>query len=191
MSKFRADLRHTALVIIDMQPAYFSDDRLAKQQHDLVAAITELTALYRAHHLPIFTITTVHEKDKSTWTLNMLEDNKGFSFRGERTAQPLIELNMNETITLEKTRDSAFHGTQLLALLRDKQVTHLTLCGVSAHNCIFQTAAEAYAYNFSVSLVQDAIGDEEPREKTHALGQLHAEYRQEVIDTASFVKKFR
>lgn len=169
-----------ALLIIDMQQAYFNDPRLERHKDRLVDAINKLVDEHIENGDLIINIKTVHARDKSTWTLNMLEDNQGFAFEGSDETRTLSGLRLQTAIEITKTRDSAFHGTDLLRILRDHQVKHLTLAGVSAHNCIFQTASDAYAYDFPVRLVAAAIADEDETLQRQAFDFLKTEYRQHI-----------
>lgn len=44
--------------------------------------------------MPVINVRTEHKRDRSTWTLNMLADNKGFAFEGDLDAQYLPVLDM-------------------------------------------------------------------------------------------------
>ena len=169
-----------ALLVIDMQDAYFKTPELLRQKSSLVEAINQAATKARQADEPIIAIRTVHRTDKSTWTLNMLEDDKGFAFDGSAETQLVDGLELADALEIIKTRDSAFHETELLHLLRSLGVTQLTLTGVSAHSCIFHTAAAAYAYDFPVTLLRAGIGDESQSALDEAFEYLKREYRQTV-----------
>lgn len=169
-----------ALLVIDMQDAYFNTPELLSRKSSLVEAINQAAATARQADEPIIAISTVHRTDKSTWTLSMLEDDKGFAFDGSAETQLVDGLEINDVIEIIKTRDSAFHETELLHLLRSLGVTRLTITGVSAHSCVFHTAAAAYAYDFPVTLPRACIGDDSPAAMDQALDYLEREYRQSV-----------
>ena len=73
-----------ALLVIDMQNAYFEDPALAARQDHVVAACNELLAGFHSNGYKALLIGTEHERDKSTWSLNMLDDDQGFIFRSHR-----------------------------------------------------------------------------------------------------------
>ncbi|MFP3547951.1 isochorismatase family cysteine hydrolase, partial [Rhizobium sp. SIMBA_035] len=62
---------------------------------------------------------------------------------------------------LLKTRDSAFLSTDLLLRLRNWNIDTVVLAGVSTHNCIAQTAADAFGYNIRVIHTSDATASED------------------------------
>lgn len=170
-----------ALIIIDMQNAYFKSPNLVKQKARLVSEINSLIAEHSRRGALVLNVKTIHASDKSTWTLNMLQDNQGFLLKGTEETQNVSGLQLEAAIEIIKTRDSAFHETTLLQTLRDNQIQAITLAGVSAHNCIFHTAAAAYAYDFHVTLRTAAIGDEDDGQRQQAFEYLQAEYRQHIL----------
>jgi nicotinamidase-related amidase len=169
-----------ALLVIDMQNAYFEDPALAARQDRLVAACNELLTAFSANGHKALLIGTEHERDKSTWSLNMLDDGQGFIFRGTEQAGFVRGLATDGLPRLVKTRDSAFVGTDLLARLRNWDVDEVVLAGVSTHNCIAQTAADAFARNIRVTYARDAVGSENDQAAEDMLRILSAEYRQAV-----------
>jgi nicotinamidase-related amidase len=178
-----------ALLVIDMQNAYFEDPGLAAQQDRLVAACNELLEAFGSNGHKALLIGTEHERDKSTWSLNMLDDDQGFIFRGSDQARFVSGLAVDGLPQLVKTRDSAFMGTDLLSRLRNWDVDEVILAGVSTHNCIAQTGADAFARNIRVTYAQDATGSENTRAATDMLRILSAEYRQQVQSNAGILNR--
>lgn len=86
---------------------------------------------------------------------------------------------------IEKTRDSAFHGTTLAERLDDRGIDSIAICGVSTESCIAMTAAEAYARDIHVTLVGDALASVDPEAHDHALDRLVRQYRQTVTTSAA------
>src|SRR5690242_15070867 len=127
-----------------MQPAYFKSPVLLRDKDRIVDHINALTREIRKNKDLLVNVRTAHLRNKSTWTLNMLEDDQGFAFQGDSETQALPGLDVDGAIQMIKTRDNAFHGTALLRTLRTHGVNTVTLAGVSAHSCIFHTAAAAY-----------------------------------------------
>ncbi|MGK3955569.1 cysteine hydrolase family protein [Arthrobacter sp. R4] len=178
-----------ALLVIDMQNAYFEDPALAAQQKDLVAACNELVEAFASNGHKALLVGTEHERDKSTWSLNMLDDDQGFIFRGSEQARFVPGLAIDGLPQLVKTRDSAFIGTDLLSRLRNWGVDEVVLAGVSTHNCIAQTGADAFARNIRVTYAEDATGSENTRAATDMLRILSDEYRQRVQSNAEILKR--
>lgn len=176
-----------ALVVIDMQNAYFNNGALAEQREDLMRRASELIKAANKYDIPIYNVSTEHATDKSTWTLNMLDDGEGYLFRGEDDANNVAELDLTGAKTIHKTRDSAFFKTDFLDNLKGKGVENLVLLGVSTHSCVFLTAADAYAHNFRVLLAKDAIASHDPSYHESTLALLQQEYRQKSYTNLNLV----
>ena len=150
----------TALLLIDLQEAFFEDPALAAARADVLAAVQALAGGARRAGAPILLITTEHSRDRSTWTLSMLEDDQGYLFHCDPSTAVVHELDTTGMTRIEKTRDSAWFGTDLSLRLRNLGVGRVLIAGVSTHACIAQTARDAYAHNVRAAVVRDAIADE-------------------------------
>lgn len=170
-----------ALLIIDMQNAFFEDEVLAKAQGPLVAACNGLIDAAQRGGSPVLVARTEHLADRSTWTTSMLDDDQGFIFRGTHQAAVVDGLRVSGLETVTKTRDSAFFGTNLAARLRGHAVERLVLAGVSTHNCVAHTGADAFAHDFRVSYALDAIGSTNADYAAAMLEILSVEYRQPIV----------
>lgn len=173
-----------AVLIVDMQNAFFEDPELERQKDAVTAACNRLIAAAQNHGAKVLLVGTEHEKDKSTWTLNMLEDDQGFIFRGTEQAEFVAGLATESLPQLVKTRDSAFLGTDLIWRLRNWDVDTLVLAGVSTHNCIAQTAADAFGHNCRVIYANEATASENAEAASAVQEILCREYRQQVLDVA-------
>ncbi len=173
----------TALLLIDLQNDYFADDELERCRDDLLAACNHLIRTARDAGAPVVEVQTVHTHDKSTWALNMLEDDQGMALAGTTGAARLDGLLEPDHVVV-KTRDSAFHGTDLERWLRERDVDRLVLTGVSTESCIAATATDAYAHDLRVVLVEDATASVERPLHDRTLEGLHQQYRQDVVSAA-------
>lgn len=171
----------TALLIIDMQRVYFESPALRERQGSLVASCNQLIAAFKDRQSYLLNVQTSHERDRSTWTLSMLDDSQGYLFAGDQQVQPLDGLAVDNLPMLTKTRDSAFFATDLAQRLHTLGIEQVILAGVSTHTCIAQTAADAYAHNFRVTLARDAIATHVPTYHEPTLELLSGEYRQTVL----------
>ena len=55
-----------------------------------------------------------------------------------------------------KTEVSCFNGTDLLAYLREKQVSKLVICGMMTHMCVEAAVRAAHDLGFEVTVIGDA-----------------------------------
>lgn len=182
MARNHPEHRH-ALLLVDLQESFFETPELEQQRAEIVDAAVELRAAAQQAQVPVFVITTVHSRDRSTWTLSMLEDDQGYLFSGDPGTELIHEIETEGTTRLEKTRDSAWFGTDLLLRVHNLGVDRVVIAGVSTHACIAQTARDAYANNVHAVIVADAIVDERPEHRQAVLDQL-VEDRQAAVMTA-------
>lgn len=180
--------RHSALLLIDLQEAFFEKPALAAARGEVLGAVRALAEEARRIEAPIFLITTEHSRDRSTWTLSMLDDDQGFLFHGEEGTAVVAELETEGMTRIEKTRDSAWFGTDLLLRLRNLGVEQVVIAGVSTHACIAQTARDAYAHNVRATIVTDAVADEREEHKETILEQLAGD-RQAALATLEEIRE--
>lgn len=177
-----------ALVVIDMQHSYFELPGLAGREPEVLPQVNELIVAARMAGRLVVLVRTEHARDRSTWTINMLEDDQGFAFPGTRQARFLDGLDTHDHIEIVKTRDSSFHGTDLREQLERRGVTHLLLCGISTHSCINQTASDAFAHDFHVGIATDAVISENPQLAAAMLDFLRTEMRQPLLGQSEAVE---
>ena len=177
----------TAVLVIDMQKAYFNNGSLEDEREVLTTHCNILIDAAQSANVPVFVIRTTHSHSTATWTLNMVDDKQGYLFAGEVDAEIVEGIHVDNTVEVVKTRDDAFFGTNLNVMLRSLGVEQLVLCGVSTHSCVMLTAASAYANNFRVVLANDAIASHDPAYHDSTLQMLVQEYRQQSMDTAMVV----
>lgn len=108
----------------------------------------------------------------------MLDDDQGFAFEGDKDEELVPEL-IAASVDVLKTRDNSFYETDLDQALDG--VEKIVMAGVSTHTCVAATAVEAYARNFEIILVSDAIATEKPELHDHVLDLLRDEYRQRLV----------
>ncbi|MFK7696236.1 cysteine hydrolase family protein [Paenibacillus sp. HJGM_3] len=71
---------------------------------------------------------------------------------------------------MDKTRYSAFCGTELELKLRERGITELHLVGVCTDICVLHTAVEAYNRGFRIFIHEDAVASFNPDGHNWALG---------------------
>jgi len=63
---------------------------------------------------------------------------------------------------MDKTRFSAFAGTELELLLRARRITELYLVGVCTDICILHTAVDAYNRGFDIVVHEKGVASFDP-----------------------------
>jgi nicotinamidase-related amidase len=168
-----------ALVIVDMQVDYFNHSELERCRDDLVATCNSLVERAAAAGAPVIEVRTEHKPDRSTWALNMRDDDSGMVIEGTAGADPVPGLRTEVAVTVIKTRDSAFFRTELEDLLSG--IETIALAGVSTESCIATTAADAYARDLRVILVDEAVASVDPDLNRRTQEQLAQQYRQPTV----------
>lgn len=172
----------TAVVFIDLQEGFFEGPDTRDNRDLIVREANWLAGLARAGGHPLFEVGTVHQRDRSTWTLKMLEDGQGFNFAGSGQAQLLEGLDLEPATHLAKTRDSAFFGTGLADRLRKIGVRRLILAGVTADLCVTATGRDAFAEDFEVVYARPAIAASDSDPAWRDLENVSAHFRQHILD---------
>lgn len=180
-----------ALLLVDLQVDYLADEPLARHRPALCGAVGALLSAGRGAGVLLVEAVTEHAHDRSTWALNMHDDDAPLALAGTPGAAALPELDRRGVTTVRKTRDSAFHRTDLAGLLARRGVHRLVVVGVSTESCVYATAADAYAHDLRVVLVGDATASPDPRRHRAALEDLEDRFRQPVVATADVARRWR
>ncbi|WLR51295.1 isochorismatase family cysteine hydrolase [Bacillus tianshenii] len=83
---------------------------------------------------------------------------------------------------MNKTRYSAFCGTDLELKLRERGVTELHLLGVCTDICVLHTAIEAYNKGFELVIHRNAVASFDEQGHEWALGHFRSVLGAEIVD---------
>ena len=145
------DPARAALLVIDMQ------EHLADIATAIVPAVSSLVTAARNADMPVFHTRHGHQDLSedggvlAAWwggDLSMVGD-AGWQFLSGITPRPGDPI-------IDKTRYSAFFGTQLASLLSDRDVSDLVICGVVTNCCCETTARDAFMRDYNVFVAADA-----------------------------------
>jgi nicotinamidase-related amidase len=152
-----------ALLIIDMQNDFVREGKPLKVAGApaVIPKIQAVLAEFRKRSLPVIHVLRVHRADGSDVEIIRQERfrTQPFAVAGTPGAAVIDELEPRKgEVVLEKTRMSAFIGTELDLVLRTLGVSTLFVCGIQTPNCIRTTVFDGIAYNYPVVLINDATG---------------------------------
>lgn len=71
--------------------------------------------------------------------------------------QALYEQHRDDIVWMDKTRYSAFCGTDLELLLRERRINEVHLVGVCTDICILHTAVEAYNKGYDIKIHESGV----------------------------------
>ncbi|MBS1910872.1 MAG: cysteine hydrolase [Bacteroidetes bacterium] len=133
----------TALLIIDMQQALCSGDEAAFGIDGVLDRINHLGRRAREAGLPVVLIQ--HEEDEGL----LVPESAGWQLvQGLRTS--------GMDLRVRKRTPNSFHATGLDAILRERDITRLIVCGLQTECCIDTTVRQALALGYAVALASDA-----------------------------------
>ena len=135
-----------ALLLIDIQNDYFPGGKseLAAPEKALHVAETVLKR-FREKALPVIHVQHVNTRAGATF---FLPGTAGCQIHERLT--PLAGENV-----VVKHAPNSFYGTDLNAIIREKQITGLVVCGMMTHMCVDTTIRAAKDYGIAVTLLQD------------------------------------
>ena len=136
------DTVSTALLIIDVQRALTTGQWAAFDSPGVVQRINRVARLVRSAGAPVIAIQ--HEGPDSP--LEYGTDDWQLDADLDVTA---------EDIRLRKTASDSFHNTKLHAVLQERGVTSLIVCGLQSDFCVDSTVRRALALGYPVTLVSD------------------------------------
>jgi nicotinamidase-related amidase len=156
-------MKRFALLIIDMQNDFVLEGaplRVA-QARAVISKIVEVLTEFRKKRLPVFHVLRIHRGDGSDVEINRQElfRKHPFAVEGTQGAAVIDELSpLQGEYIIPKIRMSAFIATELDLMLRNIGVEELIITGIQTPNCIRTTVFDAIAYNYPVTLIEDAVG---------------------------------
>ena len=153
------------LLVIDML-ADFLDRWPAAERAALVAAIRAVVDAVRAAAHPIVWVRQEFAPDLSDAFLEMRRDNIHITIAGTPGSRIIHELapRADEPHVIKK-RYSAFFGTPLDEIIRQRGVDILVLAGINTHACVRMAAIDAYQRDLAVLIPREAVGS---RDREHA-----------------------
>ena len=165
-----------ALILVDIQNDYFDGGKWpVARMAEASANAARLLADARA------------KKEMIVHVHHEMPEGGPFFVTGTEGAaiSPVVAPEKDEATVL-KHRPNSFHDTGLEAMLRDKGITAVTICGAMSQMCIDATARAARDMGFAVTVVEDACGARDvsfgsttvPAAQVHAtiMGALNGSY---------------
>ncbi|MEM8500996.1 MAG: isochorismatase family protein [Pseudomonadota bacterium] len=178
-----------ALVVVDMSLGFTeSESPLGAECSDVIAVNKQILRAFRQQNLPIFFTSVVYHNEYQARVfrarikaLNILEAGSKWV-----DLHPELERKSDEVL-IEKHWPSAFHQTDLDALLRAQSVDSIVVTGLTTSGCVRATAVDGLQYDYPVIVIEDGVGDRNLKAHTANLFDLQAKYA-DVISSEDFLR---
>ena len=133
----------TALLAIDVQRALCTGDYAAFDIERVIERINTIAAQARSTGAPVVFIQ--HEEAEGP----LQADSAGWQLADGLSVS-------TQDLRVRKTACDSFHETGLQALLQQRGITRLVVCGLQTDFCVDTTVRRALALGYGVALVADA-----------------------------------
>ncbi|MEO1404658.1 MAG: isochorismatase family cysteine hydrolase [Cyanobacteria bacterium J06635_1] len=189
------NLRHVALVIIDMQRDFLEPGGFGEalgndvsRLQAIVPAVKQLQETFRAQGLTIIQTKEGHRPDLSDCPQSKLDRGNGTLKIGDEGPMgrilvlgeagneiiPELQPKPGEPV-IAKPGKGAFFDTELEDVLRSHLITHLIFTGVTTEVCVQTTMREANDRGYECLLVEDATESYFPEFKQATLEMIRAQ----------------
>jgi bifunctional isochorismate lyase/aryl carrier protein len=179
----------TALLIVDMQNAFFTEVERRHNLEQVVENINRASLACDQAGLPVFHVVSQYKPDKSDWDLKMLEADTPELIEGtaEAAILPGIEVRPGHQLAV-KTRYSAFFKTDLAARLYSIGVKRVITAGAYTHHCVNATVFDAYCHNIIPGILVDAVMSHRVEESNLMVERMRRN-RYHVLTTTEFINQ--
>ncbi len=162
---------HTALLVIDVQQALCCGEYKAFESERVIERINSVARKMRTAGAPVVMIQ--HESQGGPLY---------FGTAGWQLAEGLETLHTD--IFLRKKATDSFHQTNLHALLQERGVKDLVICGLQSEFCVDTTTRRALALGYPVVLVAD--GHSTLDNSVLSAAQISAHHNETLANITSF-----
>lgn len=135
--------KRAALIVIDVQRAFFEQADKPADDTAVIARINQLSAGARNAGCPVIFIH--HERPET-----------GLEYGSEAWQLHKDLKATSDDHLIRKTTPDSFNGTELDNLLKRLEVSELVICGFASEFCVDTTTRRAASLGYPVSLVGDA-----------------------------------
>ncbi|MBU5210243.1 MULTISPECIES: cysteine hydrolase family protein [Heyndrickxia] len=155
-----------ALIQIDYTNDFVSEDgalTCGKPGQLIEQAIADITSTFIANNDFVVFAIDIHERNDKYHPENKLfpphnlKGTKGRELYGKVNEIYQHNKQKNNVYWMNKTRYSAFAGTDLEIKLRERCITDLHLVGVCTDICVLHTAIDAYNKGFQLTVYEDCV----------------------------------
>jgi nicotinamidase/pyrazinamidase len=152
-----------ALIVVDVQNDFCPGGSLAVERGDeVVAPLNRLIKEFLARGEPVFKSRDWHPARTKhfaayggTWPVHCVQNTRGAEFHPDLLEDPRIRIISKGTG--DEDSYSAFDGTNLADLLRERGVTEVFVGGLATDYCVKNTVLDALREGFKVRALTEAM----------------------------------
>ena len=156
-------MEKTAIIVVDMLKDNVNTDShfsMGDEARKIIPPIQQLLAFARGKGMPVIFANDSFLPDDFIFRKGK---GKPHSLMGTEGANVIAEFGPeNSDIILPKRRFSAFFGTTLDSMLREKEIETIVVCGISTQVCVLTTVLDGIAHDFRVILMEDCCATFKP-----------------------------
>ncbi|MGW5150493.1 cysteine hydrolase family protein [Rhodococcus koreensis] len=205
MSDSTYPLAKTGLIVVDATNDFISEGgKLWSAVEEVCTAVGVLPNMARALaaardagitvlHAPMET----NPWDYGPWqnkslTHNLLQEHQLFQ-AGTWGAEfhPDFEPHEGEVVVVPHKAFDAFHGTDLDTQLRQRNIDHVIIMGMTTNTCVDSTGRDAYEKGYHVTYLSDAVGAFSMEAHTATIDLDWPRYAHEVLSTEELVTRLK
>jgi nicotinamidase-related amidase len=167
---------NSALIVIDYTVDFVADEgklTCGAPAQEIEERICQLTETFVQNQQFVVMAVDIHHEDDAfhpetkLYPPHNLAGTEGRKLYGN--LQTVYEAHRQDIYWMDKTRYSAFAGTDLELQLRARNIQELHLVGVCTDICVLHTAIDAYYKHYKVVIHADAVQSFNPAGHTWAL----------------------
>ena len=159
----------TALVVVDMVRDFTDPAGLVyyPQNREILPRIARAVEYCRSRGILIVFMQHCYRKDKYDRNLATMRPNCLEGSGGEEI-DPMLKVDPVKDYVIKKRRYSAFFGTDLDLVLRERGVRNLVVVGTKTNCCIRATVTDAYNLDYRAIVLSDCVAtNDETVNKVH------------------------
>ncbi|WP_339277521.1 isochorismatase family cysteine hydrolase [Paenibacillus sp. FSL W8-0426] len=181
-----------ALIVIDFTHDFVTGALPVGQPAvDIAETVAAVTETYCRNGHEVVMAVDLHEQndpyhpETALFPPHNIRGSKGRELYG--SLAEVMEQYKSEIRWMDKTRYSAFCGTDLELKLRERGITDIALIGVCTDICVLHTAVDAYNKGFHITVFEDAVASFNPGGHEWALGHFRSSLGAQVIQARETV----
>jgi len=163
MKEIEVNPKGTAILVIDLQKGFVNEGAFCEvpAARKMLPRLQRLIDVCKKQSIPVIYTRMSHRFIRSTvypdlWPSHFNADGSPILVPGSKEFELIEELKVEEgDILLDKDRYSAFFGTPLDLILKERGVKTLIVTGLASNVCCESTVREAFFLNYRVIFVDD------------------------------------